>query len=134
MSVVVVNESEHPFYVGSSRASQAARRIDPDEVMVLSDAEWEQVSLRERSEGGLRVIWPIPSLTGQPEPTKQVYAYDDVNGSTEVVYSGTALQSAVATDETWTVKKLTYDADNNVTEIQVLQDVAWDDREELEWS
>lgn len=53
----------------------------------------------------------------------------DWDGNGNLIYQGWAHKRNVATSAPqWMVAKLTYDASNQVTRIQILQNVIWDDR------
>lgn len=55
------------------------------------------------------------------------------NASYQPVYIGLNAQSALTTDTSWTIQRITWDANGLPTDVQVLTGV-WDDRSTLGWS
>lgn len=129
MPVVVRNELAEPWVFEGSRGS---RQIAPGATAVISDDEWATVISAKRGPGGLHAISNDPG-----SQSKTAFDYALVNGSYEVVYLGGASQSSLGTDQTWTVKFFkygTFGGSNQITEIQVLDGVAWSDRATLPWT
>jgi hypothetical protein len=62
-------------------------------------------------------------LSGEYE-TRLAY---DSNKNPE--YVGKAAQGALASDASWTIKKLTFESSGLLVRVQVLASIAWDDRE-----
>lgn len=63
--------------------------------------------------------------------------YDPGDGALKVRYLGKAPQTAAATDPTWVVQRLTWVVlgnESKVTNIQVLENIAWADRATAGWA
>jgi len=129
MPVVVRNELAEPWVFEGSRGS---RQIAAGATAVISDEEWATVISAKRGPGGLHAISNDPG-----SQTKTAFDYALVNGTYETVYLGEAAQSAADTDSVWTIKFFQYGSfggSNQITEIQILDGVAWADRATLPWS
>jgi hypothetical protein len=49
------------------------------------------------------------------------------------VYIGKAAQETTTSANSWTIQKLLYDVSSRVTRVEVLNGVAWDNRDSLPW-
>lgn len=134
MTVVVRNERLDDFWVHGAGGGSSKRAIAPDEIMVISDVEWESVPSSMRGPGGLNPLYPneISSTISDMR-----FDYYDVAGTSELRYIGTAAQGSATDADVWTIKQFSHTtiAGENVVEaIQVRQDVNWDDRDSLDWN
>ena len=129
MTVVVRNETGSPWiFDGSS----GRRQIAAGATEVISDEEWASVISAKRGPGGLHALSNDPG-----SQSKTTFDYALVNGAYETIYLGEADQTAAITDPVWTIKFFQYAAfggSNQITEIQVLDGVAWSNRASLPWS
>lgn len=133
MSVVVRNERDKPYrFVDDNRRQ---RVLDPGQVAVLTETELEQVPLHMRGPGEVNVLFPSEG-SGDSNRTKFDY-YDPGAGQFEVRYLGIAQQGDAEDEPVWTVKRFghtQFGAEFLVTDIQILNDVRWDERAALGWT
>ena len=123
------NETGSPWIFDGSRGS---RQIPAGESEVISDEEWATVISAKRGPGGLHALSNDPG-----SQSKTAFDYALVNGSYETIYLGEAAQTALDADPVWTIKFFQYGVfggSNQITEIQVLDGVAWADRATLPWT
>ena len=137
MAVLVRNETGSNWYfTGSNKRGQGDKFIAPGATVVLSDLEWQEVAITKRGPGGLNPL--EPSLGGAAEVKSELDYGDPGSGTTELIYLGESYQAAATSDDVWTIKKFEYttitSGDVRITEIQVMTDVAWDDRASLAWT
>ena len=131
MSIVVKNELADPWIFDSSAGR---RRIEPGEVQIISDLEWQGVISAKRGLGKLRALWPNEATS---DSNSMKFDYYQVVTDYEIRYLGIAQQGTLETDPKWTIKRFehqTLGGENFVSGIQILADVAWDDRATLLWA
>ena len=83
-----------------------------------------------RQLGIVSVTGPVETTAADPNESRLDY---DVRTDGNPVYVGEADPGAATDADVWTIKFLTYDADDRVTRVQVKQNVAWDSRSTLGW-
>ena len=136
MGLLVINERADgkPFvFPGDNRRN----KILPNGAMAyISDSEWSEVPISMRGQGGIRIV--SDSLTEEDDVDRTLLDYYDVFGSVELRYLGLAPQGSDTADAVWTIKQFSHSeplpGDVRIADIQVLRDVAWDDRGTLPWS
>lgn len=140
MAVLVVNERTKPFHWTSNKRGQGDKQIAPGEVAVLSENEWTEVPISMRGPGGLRPLSPSPQDEDSLNSTE--LDYDSTTYATaQLIYLGEAPQGSDPTLPIWMVKRFSHSevvpGDVRITEIQVLNEVAWGtdtaDRDALPW-
>lgn len=146
MAVLVVNERDRPFHWTSNKRGQNDKQIAPGEVAVLSENEWTEVPISMRGPGGLRPLSPSPQDEDSLNATELDYDTDAEGGydPAQLRFLGEAPQGSDPAAAVWMVKRFTHDeinpGDVRIIEIQVLNDVVWDDgtstawREALPWA
>ena len=132
MAIVARNEYNHPVRVpGSSNRNE----IPAGSVIVLSEDEWSKVPFDMRGIGKLRGVYPN-ELLGENARMKLDY-YQPGGSSYYVRFKGVAVQDADDSDTVWTVQRMshsTFGGEYKITEVQILEGVAWSNRASLPWS
>jgi hypothetical protein len=127
---VVRNDGANAFQVsGGGNVS----RIEVGEVRYLTDDEYSKIGWSNRGPGKIVSIAPNEN-TSETQKIKFDYIQPDVEWV--IGYIGYARQTAADSDPVWTIRKHFYQdiGGYRVTEIQVLENVAWTDRLTLPWT
>ena len=127
MSVLVRNETDSDMII----FGRPPRHISPGSSEYISDLEWSAIISEKRGPGKLNPVSADPSIT-----QKINLDYVLVGTIYETLYAGFANQSVLDTEPYWLIKKFSYvtlGTDNKITQIQVLDGVAWSDRATLTW-
>jgi hypothetical protein len=132
VAIVVRNDSVGPIQV-PGRGNQNV--ILPGEVRVLTEVEYEKIDFANRGVGRLVAIAPNENTS---ETLRIKFDYYIPGGSvSEVRYIGYARQVALGSDPVWTVRRHSHGSFGSewlITEIQVIENVAWDNRGGLAWT
>lgn len=131
MALLVKNERTTAYIFDGSRGS---RQIAPGELQVIADEEWATVIAANRGPGQINPLWPAEATS---EYQQLLFDYYLVGSEYEARYIGSAEQGSDTSEPVWVIKKFahsTFAGINNVTSLQVLTDVAWDDRATLGWA
>ena len=131
MTVVVKNELTDPWVFDGSAGK---RRVEPGQVSVISDEEWNDVISAKRGPGGLNALWPNEATS---DSNALKFDYYLVGADYEIRHLGFSQQGVLISVPEWTVKRFehtTLGGENLVSGIQVLGGVAWDDRATLPWT
>lgn len=129
--IVVKNEKADPYIFASPGVKKT---FAAGEIAVLSEEEWNSVPFSQRGPGKLNPLWPNEASS---DSSKTKLEYYQVGADYEVRYIGLAQQSDSTADEVWIIKRFSHQTlggENLVTEIQILENVAWDDRATLPWT
>lgn len=91
--------------------------------------------MAQRGPGGLNVLYPDDTTSTS---SKINLDYVTVFSTTQLLYFGINRQSALNSDSTWTIKYFQYmqglDGTVHVAQVQILENVIWDNRASLPWS
>lgn len=132
MAVVVRNESAGPIrFPGNSNRKE----IPAGEIRLISDGEWELIPFDNRGPGKLKAVWPNELIGENLKIKIDYYAPGGVDYF--VRYKGISTQAADDTDDAWTIQRMShssYGGNYKITEVQILENVAWADRASLPWS
>lgn len=132
MAVVVRNEGVNPVrFPGKSNLKE----IPAGATRVLADEEWALVPYDRRGAGQLKPVWPS-EMVGENLKIKLDY-YQPGGVDYFVRYKGMAKQSAADSDTTWTVQRMnhtSYGGNYKISEVQILENVAWSSRASLPWT
>lgn len=132
MAVVVRNEGNGPVrFAGHGNE----REIPAGAVRVIADEEWAQVGFDKRGSGKLNPVYPN-ELLGENLKIKLDY-YQPGGVDYFVRYKGVAKQTALDTDAVWKVQRMnhtSYGGVYKITEVQILENVAWSGRAGLGWT
>lgn len=131
MAIVIRNDSGVPFRI----PGKGNQSLDPGGIKVLSEEEFASIPLANRGPGRIYSVNPNESSS---ETLKEKLDYYIPAGTTDysVRWVGYARQTALDTDLVWSVRQFSHAAlgqDARVTEIQILENVAWADRATLPW-
>lgn len=132
MAIVIRNDSGHSLRL-SGRGN--LKEILPDQVMTLTDDEFEQIAFTKRGPGGIVAISPNEA-TSDSLRTKLDYYIDP--GEPKLRYEGMALQGQLESDPVWIIRRFTWEAvvgtpELKITDIQILTNVKWTERTTLSW-
>lgn len=133
MAVVVKNEGASPFYFGERAGGSTRKKLEPGQIDTISDQEWDSVPVAKRGAGAIKCLWPNDVTSDTLKVKIDHYAF---NGTLEPRYVGSAVQGSATNQPVWTIRRLSHTSlasKNYVTEVQVLEAVAWDDRASLSW-
>ena len=134
MAVVVRNESgsDKYFDVGTSKKKTL---LAAGAQITLTEKELESIPMTMRGPGGLNVLYPDDTSSTS---SKINLDYTTVFSTTQILYFGTNRQSALNSDSTWTIKYFQYiqggDGTVKVSQVQILENVIWDNRASLPWT
>lgn len=134
MAVVLKNEGTKDFYFddGTSRKKTI---LSPGSIATVSDNEFQSVPISMRGQGAINVLYPDDTTSSS---SKINMDWETVLSTSQLVYFGVNRQDAADADQTWTIKYFKYvqapDSTIKVSQIQVLEQVAWTDRTILPWS
>lgn len=136
MAVLAKNERANPWRWTTGKRGQNDKFLMPGETAVLSDDEFAEVPIAMRGSGGIKAL--SPSTIDPDDLNKVRFDYFTVFSTIQIHYLGESLQAVADSDPFWIVKRFDYvDAgggDIRISEIQVLEGVAWQDRASLAWS
>ena len=133
MPVVVRNERPTSFYF--TDANKKKTPLDPGVTATLSDEEWGQVPIAIRGAGGIN---PLSPTDADSSSMKGNFEYYQPFGTVQLRYYGVNEQTAADSDPTWLIRRfdhvqVTVD-DIRVSQIQILDQVAWSNRASLAWT
>jgi hypothetical protein len=133
MALVVRNDS-----TGVLRISGAGneRVINPGQVITLTEDEYENVPFDKRGFGKILAISPEEASSETLRNLLDWYI-PPVGSTVEIRYQGMAPQGSLESDPVWIIKRFSHDlffTDVKINDIQVLSNVAWDDRNTLPWT
>jgi len=130
---VVRNDSTGPLQLSGKYAN--ASYLQPGEVRYLTDDEYEKIHWNQRGTGKLVSISPSETTS---ENLKIKFDYYQPNAAEyEVRYIAYGRPEALSTDQVWTIRRHSYAMFGStalLTEIQILENVAWSDRAILPWT
>jgi hypothetical protein len=137
MSVVVRNDGSIDIRLPGGGND---RVIHVDQVITLTDGEWERVPFSKRGYGKLLCINPDEASSDSMR-TQLDWFTEPISGEVKIRYQGIAPQGTTNTDALWIVKRFSY-ADFGgtveISDIQILVNVAWGttqaDRDSLSWT
>lgn len=132
MAIVVRNDSAGEIQIsGLSNIT----KIQPGEVRTLTEIEYQQVGWNNRGPGRLVTIAPEEN-TSETQQLRFDY-YDPGDGTFQVKYIGYARPLALTSDLTWTIRRhehTLFGGNYMLSHIEVLLNVAWDNRASLPWT
>lgn len=133
MAIVIRNEADKPYHFGGGRQGSARKELAPGDIDTISEDELDSIPFSQRGEGRIRILHPNQSTSTNPHIKLDYY---DFGGSPETRYMGIAPQGVETSEPYWVVRRFDYDSvsgQTKITDIQVFEDVAWDDRASLSW-
>lgn len=133
MALLVKNERTQPFILGQGANKKT---LLPDAVALISEDEWSQVTIGLRGPGGINPLWPNRATS---DSSKTKLDYYQFAGDAQIRYLGFADQSDLDNELVWYIKRFSHvDVGGldpvRVSEIQILENVAWSDRGTLPWT
>lgn len=133
MAIVVRNDSNTDIRLSGGGND---RLIKPGQVITLTDDEYEKIPFSKRGFGKVLAINPEEASSETLRNLLDFYVND--NNEYVIRYNGLAPQGVATSSPTWIIKRFSYssfgDTASHISDIQVLSNVAWDDRESLPWT
>ena len=133
MAILVKNERTDPFILGQGAGKKT---INPGDVALITEDEWGQVAVGLRGPGRMNPVWPNRATS---DSSKTMLDYYSFGGDSQIRYIGFADQADATSSPVWYIKRFQHvDVGGldpiRVSEIQILENVAWDNRDSLPWS
>lgn len=134
MAIVVRNETEKSYHFGSGKLGSTRKELASGGIDTISEDELDSIPFSQRGEGKIRILHPNQASSSNPHIKLE---YFDFGGTPETRYMGIAPQGVEDDEDFWVIRRFDYDTvlgETKVTDIQVFEDVAWDNRDSLPWS
>jgi hypothetical protein len=129
-AVVVRNETSRPFHFGNG---SARKELPTGQIDTISEDELATVAFDKRGPGKINVLWPNQASSDNPAIKLDYFAF---NAGNETRYMGVAPHGSLDSDSIWLIRRFDYvvaGTETKLANIQVIENVAWDDRGTLAW-
>jgi hypothetical protein len=133
MAIVVRNDSAGPMRISGYGNDKL---IASGQILTLTDEEYSRIPFGRRGFGKLLSIAPEEASSETLRNLLDWYI-PDVGTTVEIRYQGMAPQGTNEADPVWIIKRFShalFETDVKISDIQVLTNVAWTDRDSLSWT